>query len=73
MTVTTIKVPVELRDELKRQAAAHDRTLAQHLSALARSQARADRLGQARQAVVDNPPDEAYLREAGEWTGPGWM
>lgn len=73
MTATTIKVPAELRDELKRQAAAHDRTLAQHLWELARSGARADRLRAARDAMAANPPGAAYQREADEWLGDGWM
>lgn len=71
--MTTIKVPAELRDELKRQAAAERRTLAQHLARLSAQEARRMRFDEMREAMRRNPPDEDYLREAEEWTGPGWL
>lgn len=69
MTVTTIKVSRELRDQLKRQAAAENRTLGEHLEhlvSLADKRTRFERL----RAEVDATSAEAlasYRQEAQWW------
>lgn len=52
MTSTTIKVPSQLRDQLKRQAAAEHRTLGAHLAHLARFGERESRMRQLRTAIA---------------------
>ncbi|MFT4215777.1 MAG: hypothetical protein QM619_01120 [Micropruina sp.] len=68
MTLTTIKVNREVRDLLKRQAAAAHRTLGDHLAhlaALADKQQRIERL----RAEIDATPasDLASYREETQW------
>ena len=72
MTLTTIKVPSDLRDVLKAQAHAHRRTLSEHLRVLADGEEKRDRFERLRQAIADNPPDEAYLFEANHWQSDEW-
>ena len=72
MTVTTIKVDSSVRDVLKAQAAERGRTLGEHLSALAESEAQALRFLRLREAMRVTPPDEAYRREAEEWGSDAW-
>ncbi|MGO3153811.1 MAG: hypothetical protein ACTIJJ_14475 [Galactobacter sp.] len=68
MTVTTIKVPSEIRDVLKRQAAQEHRTLAEHLEHLAAAEEdKRVRFQRSRTAMTATPPDEEYLREAHAW------
>lgn len=57
MTTTTIKVDSATRDRLKRQAAAADLTLGQHLARLADSADREVRLRALRAAVAATPAD----------------
>lgn len=72
MTLTTIKVPSELRDVLKAQAGLHGRTLGEHLQKLADAQARHDRWEQLRRAVAEHPVDDDYANEAHEWQSDSW-
>ena len=67
MTSTTIKVSSDLRDRLKEAAAAHGRTLGEHLEVLLEHEARAERFARLRQQLAQTPPDERYLAEAAEW------
>ena len=72
MTITTIKVPSELRDVLKRQARGRGRTLSAHLQALAAAETRRERAEAMKAAMERNPPDDDYFAEAEEWLGAGW-
>ncbi len=61
---TTIKVSTELRDRLKAQAAAHGRTLGQHLAVLADSQERDERFARLRrQIAATSAGSRATLRD----------
>lgn len=66
---TTIKVSVEVRDRLKRQAAAAHRTLGAHLEHLAELGERQDRFDDLRAAIRATSPDalESYREETREW------
>ena len=72
MTVTTIKVDLGLRDELKAQARVRGRTLGEHLQALADDEARRQRFEAVRRAMASSPIDAAYVIEAHDWSGDGW-
>ncbi|MFT3889318.1 MAG: hypothetical protein QM713_14315 [Arachnia sp.] len=72
MTATTIKVPSQLRDRLKVDAAQHGRTMAEHLEALLDEEARRRRLATLREQMAANPPDDDYRRETGEWQSDHW-
>lgn len=67
MSATTIKVPADLRDLLKRQAAKHQRTLAEHLAAMARREERDQRWHQLRGEMEASSPDEQYRSEFEDW------
>lgn len=66
---TTIRVSTEIRDRLKRQARAQNRTLGEHLAHLADLRDRADRVEALRGAIARTPPAERtdYERETAEW------
>lgn len=66
---TTIKVPVELRDRLKQDAAAHRQTLAERIDSLLRESARYSRMANLRRAIDATPPQVMadYIRERDEW------
>lgn len=66
---TTIKVPVELRDRLKQDAAAHGQTLAGRIDSLLRESARYSRMADLRRAIDATPPQVMadYARERDEW------
>jgi len=68
---TTIKVPVELRDRLKAQASAHDRTIGEHLAVLASAEERTERFARLRRQIAATPPElrANYLDELGAWDG----
>jgi predicted transcriptional regulator len=72
MTATTIKVSSELRDRLKQSAAAHGRTLGEHLEALLAEEARRERFVRLREQMAASPPDERYAADLAEWQGDGW-
>ncbi|MFT0846898.1 DNA mismatch repair protein MutS [Actinomycetaceae bacterium L2_0104] len=72
MTATTIKVPSELRDRLKAEAARQGHTLAEHLEMLLDEEARRQQFKQLREQIAENPPDERYNRDAEEWQGDRW-
>lgn len=72
MTMTTIKVPSELRDVLKAQAKEHGRSIGSHLQVLAGLEARRGRLARMRKAMETNPPDAEYTADASDWQGPAW-
>lgn len=72
MTMTTIKVPADLRDTLKSQAKSHGWTLGDHLRFLAAEEDRRQRFEQLRHAMAERPPDEEYERELSEWQGDAW-
>jgi predicted transcriptional regulator len=69
MTSTTIKVPSELRDQLKRQAAAEQRTLGAHLAHLAELGERESRMHRLRAAIAATPASdlESYRAETRDW------
>ena len=72
MTATTMKLPSELRDRLKGAAAAHRRTMAEHVAALLDEEDRRARYASVREAMAQQPPDEAYRREAEDWQSERW-
>ncbi len=72
MSLTTIKVTVELRDALKAQAGHHNRNIGEHLRHLLEAEARRDRFRQVQEAMTKVPPDEEYIRELREWTSDAW-
>jgi predicted transcriptional regulator len=69
MTTTTIKVSDEVRDQLKRQAAAAHRTLGAHLQHLAEIGEREARMQSLREAIKATPTPalESYREETREW------
>lgn len=69
MTSTTIKVSAEVRDQLKRQAAAEQRTLGAHLAYLAELGERESRIHRLRAAIDATPASdlESYRAETREW------
>jgi predicted transcriptional regulator len=69
MTSTTIKVPSQLRDQLKRQAAAEHRTLGAHLAHLAGLGERESRMRHLRDAIAATPESdlESYRAETRAW------
>ena len=69
MTMTTIKVPRELRDRLKEQAQAEHRTLGEHLAHLAANAEREGRFEQLRQAMArtSEADMESYREETAWW------
>ncbi len=72
MTATTIKVPASLRDRVRAEAAAHGRTMAEHIEVLLDEEARHQRLADLREQMALNPPDEDYLRDAAAWQSDTW-
>ncbi len=72
MTQTTIKLPVQLRDTLKQQAARHRRTLGNHLAALAAEEERRLRFADLATAMQARPADEIYRAELRHWTSDEW-
>lgn len=72
MTLTTIKLSMELRDRLKRQAADHRRTLGEHLDALATEEERRRRLADLAAAMQAHPVDDQYVIEMRQWTSDAW-
>ena len=66
---TTIKVPNDVRDLLKAQAAAAHRTLGEHLAYLAELEERSGRLAAMREAIAATPPEamESYRAELDQW------
>lgn len=72
MTVTTIKVPSDLRDGLKEQAHAEGRTLGDHLRFLMEQEERRRRFAAVREAMRRNPPDEEYRADLGDWQSDAW-
>ncbi|MGO1319757.1 MAG: hypothetical protein ACTII7_06050 [Galactobacter sp.] len=72
MTVTTIKVPSEIRDVLKRQAAQEHRTLAEHLKHLAAAEDKRVRFQRLRESMAATPADDEYRREADDWLSDAW-
>lgn len=73
MTLTTIKVPSDLRDELKVQAVREGRTLAQHLRTLVEHEERRIRFEQLRDAVAEHPADARYRAELAAWESDSWL
>lgn len=68
MTHTTIKVSRDLRDLLKRQAAAEHRTLGEHLSHLASLAERQQRFERLRTEIDATTPDHlTSYREETDW------
>jgi predicted transcriptional regulator len=69
MTSTTIKVSTEIRDQLKRQAAAQHRTLGAHLAHLAQLGERESRMHRLGAAIKATPVSdlESYRDETREW------
>ena len=69
MTMTTIKVSMETRDRLKRQAAAVDKSLGSYLDELASRADRAERFRTLKAQLEVTPPDvlESYRAENDDW------
>ena len=68
MTATTIKVSRELRDKLKEQAQAENRTLGEHLAYLSANADQERRFEQLREAIArTSPEDMASYREETAW------
>lgn len=69
MTTTTIKVSTEVRDRLKEQASAENRTLGQHLAHLADLGERQRRLARVRTAIESTSADDlaSYAAEVENW------
>ena len=68
MTLTTIKVTGELRDQLKRQAARHQRTLGEHLSVLVAEEERRRRFVDLADAMRAHPVDDRYEADLRAWS-----
>lgn len=68
MSHTTIKVTRDLRDLLKKQAEAEQRTLGEHLEYLAELADRQNRISQLRADIdATSPEDMASYREETQW------
>ncbi|APZ32948.1 ribbon-helix-helix protein [Microbacterium aurum] len=67
MPLTTIKVPVELRERVSTAARERGVTAATLLSELLDQDERRQRLAAARDAIERQPPDESYWAEARAW------
>ena len=68
MTLTTIKVSRDLRDQLKRQAASEHRTLGEHLAHLATLADKQQRLARLRAEIdATSAQDLESYREESEW------
>jgi predicted transcriptional regulator len=69
MTITTIKVSTEVRDRLKRQAAADGRTLGEHLAHIADLADRDRRLAHLHGAIAATSPEllDSYREELETW------
>ena len=68
MTLTTIKVSRDLRDQLKRQAASEHRTLGEHLAHLATLADKQQRLAQLRAEIdATSAQDLESYRQESEW------
>lgn len=67
--ITTIKVPSEVRDRLKIQAALAHRTLGKHLEYLTELGERDARIASLRAAIAATPPEElaSYREETRTW------
>ncbi|WP_347304738.1 hypothetical protein [Corynebacterium sp. SA-MJD20WY100] len=72
MTMTTIRVDTELRDELKALAKADDQTLGELLADLAGRERRRRMKLAAREAIRRNPPDDEYYEEFLDWQSGRW-
>ncbi|MEJ1087205.1 hypothetical protein WDU99_02605 [Microbacterium sp. Mu-80] len=69
MTTTTIKVSTDLRDRLKEQARAENRTIGSYLEKLLERELRAHRFEQMREAMKNTTPEEwqSYREEIAWW------
>lgn len=68
MTMTTIKVSTELRDRLKEQARAENRTMSSYLEKLLEKELRVLRFEELRAAMAKTTPEEwQSYREETEW------
>lgn len=74
MSMTTIRVRSELRDELKGQARAAGMTLGDYLQKLSDRAASENRLVAARVAMANTPREkwESYLKETQDWDETEW-
>lgn len=72
MTATTIKVSTELRDQLKENAAAQQRTIGEHIAALLEEENRQKRFANLRREMAESPPDLEYEQEAEQWQSDQW-
>lgn len=74
MSMTTIRVRSELRDELKAQARAAGLSLGDYLQKLSDRAARENRLNAARVAMANTPEKkwESYLNESHAWDQTEW-
>lgn len=72
MTSTTIKVSAQLRDRLKKSAAASGHTLGGHLEVMLEAEERRDRFRRLREQLAASPPDGDYVDELAEWQADSW-
>ncbi|MGO1592575.1 MAG: ribbon-helix-helix protein [Ancrocorticia sp.] len=72
MTATTIKVPSELRDRLKNEAAQEGHTMSEHIEKLLDEDSRRQRFSRLREQIAANPPDDEYVKSAEEWQADQW-
>ncbi len=73
MTTTTIKVPAEIRDRLKKGAGDEGMTMAQYIDKMLRESERQHRLSLIKEQVATNPPDQEYLDELADWESDKWL
>ena len=66
MTMTTIKVPVELRNRINSNAHQQGYTAARYVEHLVDSEERRIRMENLGAAIRANPPDDEYWREFAE-------
>lgn len=67
MALTTIKVPVELRDRITGGARSEKKTVAGFLADLVAARERAQQLEAVRAAYAALPEDDDYAAETREW------
>ncbi|MDO4241995.1 MAG: hypothetical protein Q4C71_05640 [Microbacteriaceae bacterium] len=71
-SVTTIRVSLELRDVLKRQARQRGATLGQHLQKLADAEENAIIMDKWAESVRACPPDAEYFEDVKYWESDSW-
>ncbi len=73
MTTTTIKVPAEIRDRLKKGAGDEGMTMAQYIDKMLRESERQHRLSLIKEQVATTPPDQEYGDKLADWESNKWL